>query len=238
AARFLEEGARFLVAGHAADQFGAAAAVLQGNGNVHFFACDVTQAAQVEALFQESVDFLGGLDILLHTAGGSGRAFGDGPVHQCTDSGWADTLQLNLPSVFLTNRQAIRWFLGQRQPGVILNTASVLALAPAPKHFDTAAYTAAKGAIISMSRLAAARYAADRIRVNVLAPGLIDTPMSQRAMQDAAIQTFLHDKQPLFDGPGSPADCAAAAVYLCSDEARGLTGVVLPVDGGWSVVGN
>ena len=86
-----------------------------------------------------------------------------------------------------------------------------------------------------MSRHAAARYAADKIRVNVLAPGLIDTPMASRAVADPAIREFLQAKQPLGPGPGTPDDCADAAVFLCSDEARFITGIVLPIDGGWQL---
>ncbi|HWY86325.1 MAG TPA: SDR family oxidoreductase, partial [Gemmataceae bacterium] len=77
--------------------------------------------------------------------------------------------------------------------------------------------------------------AAEGIRINVIAPGLIDTPMAARAVQDPDIRDFLRTKQPLRQGPGTAEDCAEAAVYLCSDEARFLTGVVLPVDGGWCV---
>ena len=86
-----------------------------------------------------------------------------------------------------------------------------------------------------MSRLAAARYAADGIRVNVLAPALIDTPMAGRAVNDPAIRDYLRTKQPLTAGPGQPEDCSDAAVFLCSDAARFITGAVLPVDGGWCV---
>jgi NAD(P)-dependent dehydrogenase (short-subunit alcohol dehydrogenase family) len=112
---------------------------------------------------------------------------------------------------------------------------SVLALSPTPRHFDTVAYAASKGGITSMSRQMAARYAGDKIRVNVLAPGLIDTPMAARAVGDPAIREFLQTKQPLGPGPGTPEDCADAAVFLCSDEAHFITGVVLAVDGGWQV---
>ena len=86
-----------------------------------------------------------------------------------------------------------------------------------------------------MSRLMAASYALNKIRVNVLAPGLIDTPMAARAVNDPAIRAFLEAKQTLGPGPGKPEDCADAAVFLCSDEARFITGVVLPIDGGWLV---
>src|SRR5262249_57799428 len=99
--------------------------------------------------------------------------------------------------------------------------------------FDTCAYTAAKGAIITFSRHAAARYASAGIRVNVLAPGLIDTPMAARAVGDPAIGRYLRTKQPLRGGPGRPEDGADAAVFLCRDAAGFITGAVLPADGGW-----
>lgn len=235
AVRFLEEGARLAVCGLNPDSDTAQIDQLRSHGLAQCFAADVTDAKQVEHLFRDAVTELGGLDVLYHVAGGSGRRFGDGALHECSDEGWRQTLDLNLRSVFLTNRAAVRHFLGQRQPGVILNLSSVLALAPAPQHFDTIAYTASKGGIIAMSRLTAARYAADGIRVNVLAPGLINTPMAARAASDPAIAEFLRTKQPLSAGPGSPEFCAGAAVFLCSDEASFITGAVLPVDGGWSV---
>jgi NAD(P)-dependent dehydrogenase (short-subunit alcohol dehydrogenase family) len=148
------------------------------------------------------------------------------------------TLDTNLKSTFLTNQQAVRCFLAKPQAanvGVILNMASVLSFAPSPHYFDTCAYTASKGGIVAMSRLAAARYAPEGIRINVIAPALIDTPMATRACNDPAIRSFLQSKQPLTKGPGRPEDCSGAAVFLCSDEARFITGIVLPVDGGWSV---
>jgi NAD(P)-dependent dehydrogenase (short-subunit alcohol dehydrogenase family) len=235
AARFLQEGARVVIAGRAPDKGGAAAEALSPHGPVQFVACDAVDPAQVARLYDETVTFLNGLDVLYHVAGISGRRHGDGPLHECTDAGWQATLDANLKSTFLTNRAAVRHFLSQGRPGAILNMASVLAFAPSPRHFDTAAYAATKGGIIALSRLAAARYAPDGIRVNVLAPGLIDTPMAARAVSDDAIRGFLRTKQPLAGGPGRPEDCSDAAVFLCSDEARFITGVVLPVDGGWCV---
>jgi NAD(P)-dependent dehydrogenase (short-subunit alcohol dehydrogenase family) len=235
AAHFLQEGAKVVVAGRSPEKGAKAIRALQAKGLVTFLACHAADVAQVERLYAGAVAFLGGLDVLYHVAGMSGRSQGDGPLHECTDDGWQGTIDANLKSTFLTNRAAVRHFLDRGQPGVILNMASVLGFAPSPHFFDTYAYAATKGGIIAMSRLAAARYASNGIRVNVLAPGLMDTPMARRAAQDPAILDFLRTKQPLAGGPGRAEDCSAAAVFLCSDAARLVTGVVFPVDAGWSV---
>jgi NAD(P)-dependent dehydrogenase (short-subunit alcohol dehydrogenase family) len=235
AARFLEEGARLIIAGRSTDKGAAAVEAVGLKGLVIFIACDAADARQVDELFQQSIALLGGLDVIYHVAGISGRRHGDGPLHECTDDGWQATLDANLKSTFLTNRAAVRQFLKQGSGGVILNMASVLGFAPSPRYFGTCAYAATKGGIIAMSRLAAAQYAADKIRVNVLAPGLIETPMSVRAVSDPAILEYLRVKQPLAAGPGRPEECADAAVFLCSDEARLITSAVLSVDGGWCV---
>jgi NAD(P)-dependent dehydrogenase (short-subunit alcohol dehydrogenase family) len=235
AARFLAEGARVVVAGHSEEEGAAALAALQDQGPVQQATADVRDAGQVESLLGRALDFLGGLDVLYHVAGISGRRHGDGALHTCTDEGWETTLTANLTSTFLTNRAVVRHLRAQRQAGAILNLASVLAFAPSPYYFDTCAYAASKGGILALSRLAAARYAPDGIRVNVLAPGLVDTPMSARAVADPAIRAYLRSKQPLSEGPGRADDLSGAAVFLCSDAARWITGAVLPVDGGWSI---
>jgi NAD(P)-dependent dehydrogenase (short-subunit alcohol dehydrogenase family) len=235
AARFLEEGAKVVIAGRSKEKGAAACKELALLGKVDFVPCDVSNSQQVDDLVRQALDFLGGLDVLYHVAGISGRKFGDGPLHECSDAGWKATMDANLTSTFLTNRAAVRHFLAKDQAGVILNMASVLAFSPSPKYFDTVAYAATKGGIIAMSQLAAARYASDRIRVNVIAPSLIETPMAQRAAHDEGILHFLRSKQPLRQGPGLPEDCAGAAVFLCSDAASFITGAVLPVDGGWCV---
>jgi len=239
AQRFLDEGASLVVAGLPELRLEAVLDQLrlpcEPERRIWARLVDATSPVQVEEMFAQAQELLGGIDVLFHIAGRSGRRDGDGPLDQCSDQGWQMTLDANLTSTFLTNRSAVRHFLDRQRPGVILNMASVLALAPSPHHFDTCAYTAAKGGIIALSRLAAARYAADGIRVNVLAPGLIETPMSRRAVSDEAILHFLRTKQPLASGPGRVEDVADAAVFLCSDEARLVTGVVLPLDGGWCV---
>jgi len=175
-------------------------------------------------------------DALYHVAGGSGRKFGDGPLHEISDEGWRATLQLNLDSVFYSNRAAIQHFLANGKGGAIVNLASVLAFSPAPAHFSTHAYATAKAGIIGMSKAAAAHYATQNIRVNVIAPGLVDTPMAARAAQNPEIMQYIKTKQPLDGGRiATPNDLSAAAVFLLSDTARFITGQVLCVDGGWSL---
>src|SRR5262245_33178762 len=137
AERFLAEGARLVIAGNSSSEGQAMAVELAGRGEVSFAHADATDSGAVDGLFGTVLDRLGGLDVLYHVAGGSGRKFGDGPLHQCSDDGWSATLALNLTCTFLTNRAALRHFLAAGQGGVILNMASVLAIAPAPGHFDT-----------------------------------------------------------------------------------------------------
>lgn len=197
---------------------------------------DARRSDASERAIATCVADFGGLDGLYHVAGGSGRKWGDGPLHEMTDDGWAATLELNLSSLMLSNRAAVKQFLAQKTGGVVLNMGSVLAWSPSPGHFATHAYAAAKSAIIGFTRSCAAYYAPQNIRFNVLAPGLVETPMSRRAAGDAAIQRVIQAKQPLDGGRiGQPQDLDAAAVYFLSDAARFVTGQVLAVDGGWTV---
>jgi meso-butanediol dehydrogenase/(S,S)-butanediol dehydrogenase/diacetyl reductase len=170
------------------------------------------------------------LDALVCAHGGSGRAFGDGPVDACTDEGWERTLDLNLGSVFRYCRLAIP-LLRANGGGAVVTVSSALALAPDPD-FSTHAYVAAKGALVALTRAMAVTYAPDRIRCNVVCPGLIATPMSLRAQADERVRARLPELQPLTGEFGRPEDVAEAIAYLVGAEFT--TGAVLTVDGGWS----
>jgi NAD(P)-dependent dehydrogenase (short-subunit alcohol dehydrogenase family) len=178
----------------------------------------------------------GRFDALYHVAGGSGRAAGDGPLHDVSDEGIDATLHWNLTSLIYSNRAAIRAFLAAKTPGSVLNMSSVLGFSPSPRHFATHVYAAAKSAAIGFTKSCAAYYAPQDIRFNVLCPALVETPMAQRAAGDDAIRQFIRGKQPLDGGRiGRPEDLDAAVVFFLSDAARYVTGQVLAVDGGWSV---
>src|SRR5204862_7345093 len=146
---------------------------------------------------QSAVKAFGGFHGLYHVAGGSGRKQGDGLLHEITDGGWDYTLKLNLTSLFYSNRAAIQQFLTQKTGGAILNMSSVLGFAPSRHYFGTHAYAAAKSAVIGFTKSAASFYAPMGIRLNVLAPALVATPMSQRAQGDADVLAFIATKQPL-----------------------------------------
>ena len=137
----------------------------------------------------------------LSRAGGSGRSKGDGPVDELTDEGIAYTLDINLKSLLYSNRTAIRQFRKQGQGGVILNMGSVLGYSPAPEHFCTHVYTATKAAAIGFTQSLAAKYAPENIRANIIAPGLVETPMAGRAASNSEIMEFVSRKQPLDGGP-------------------------------------
>jgi len=196
---------------------------------------DATQSETAERAVQLAADAFGRLDGLYHVAGGSGRGVGDGPLEEIPDSGWDQTLRLNLTSVFYSSRAAVRRFKQQGTGGAILNMGSVLAASPAPRYFATHAYASAKAAITGLTRSCAAYYAAAGIRFNVIAPALVETPMSQRACGNDEIRRYIETKQPLCGGVGAPKDLDAAVVYLLSDQSRYVTGQVLAVDGGWTV---
>ncbi len=241
ARRFLEEGARVVVCGLEAAGTQTAVDHLASQGQIFGITADVRTADAVASLFEEALGQLGGrLDVLFHVAGISGRRFGDGPLHECTDLGWDTVMDANAKGLFLTNRAAVRQMLAQPLDdhglrGTVLNMGSALGWSPSPDLFGTLAYTASKGAIAAMTRSASARYARERIRFNVLAPGVIDTPMAARASGDPTILSYLAGKQPMSSGPGADIDCAEAALYLCEPASRFVTGTVLMVDGGWSV---
>lgn len=197
---------------------------------------DASRAETAIAAVEKAVATFGGLDGLYHVAGGSGRRWGDGPLHEITDEGWDATFKLNLTSLFYSNRAAVRQFLKQGTGGTVLNTGSVLGFSPSHKYFSTHAYASAKAAIVGLTKSCAGFYAPLHIRFNVLAPAVTDTPMAQRAVNDEAILAFVKTKQPLDGGRvGQPSDLDAAAVYFMSDASKFTTGQVLAVDGGWCV---
>jgi NAD(P)-dependent dehydrogenase (short-subunit alcohol dehydrogenase family) len=231
---FIAEGAKVVVVGRNADSVAEAKKIL--GVNAESLAADATHPETANNSILTCIEEFGSFDGLYHVAGGSGRKFGDGPLHEITLEGWNKTLELNLTSLMLSNQTAIKKFLELKKSGTILNMGSVLGFSPSPKYFSTHAYAATKAAIIGFSRSIAAYYAKDNIRINVIAPALVETPMAQRAANDKEILSFIKTKQPLDGGRiGKPEDTDGIAVYFMSDQSKFTTGQVIAVDGGWSL---
>jgi NAD(P)-dependent dehydrogenase (short-subunit alcohol dehydrogenase family) len=231
---FIEEGAKVVVVGRDPEQSENARDKLKDRAVV--ITADAIEETVAEGAIQVCAEKFGGVDGLYHVAGGSGRKFGDGPLHEISLAGWEKTLQLNLTSLMLSNRAAVQYFIHHKQAGVILNMSSVLGSSPSARYFSTHAYAAAKSAVIGFTKSVAAYYASNNIRANVIAPALVETPMSERAMHDEEIMRFIKTKQPLDGGRVAvPQDVDGAATFLLSDHAKFITGQVIAVDGGWEV---
>ncbi len=234
AQRFATEGARVAAVDSSAEALAETVAMITASGGTALpFVADVTLAGDVRQATERVLTTWGRLDAVFNGVGISGRRWGDGPVDQCTEEGWAYVVEANLTSMFLVCKYTVPALLETR--GAIVNLSSVLGLVGGDEDFATHAYAASKAGIIGLSRAMAAFYAPRGLRVNVIAPGLIATPMSTRAQSDPHILGRLAQLQPLTGAFGLPEDVAATAAYLVSDDARFVTGVVLPVDGGWTV---
>ncbi len=233
---FVNAGARVVLVGRSADSADAALKLIGSEARA--LVADASLPTTAVTAIALSLQHFGGFDGLYHVAGGSGRRRGDGPLAEITNEGWAFTLDLNLNSLFYSNRAAIQQFLKQSSGGTILNMGSVLSFSPSPEFFTTHAYAASKAAIVGLTQSAASYYASKNIRLNVIAPALVETPMSGRAQQNPAIMEFIKTKQPLDGGRiGIPSDLDAAAVFFMSDASKFVTGQVLAVDGGWCLSG-
>ncbi len=231
-------GAKVFVVSRTPENADALAKAVDGASHAGDLVDPATSTQAVDACVRR----FGRLDALFNVAGISGRKFGDGPLHECSEEGWDATLDANLKSMFHMCRAALQRMLAQDVGadglrGSILNMASVLAFAPQAQHFASHAYAASKGAVLGMSKSMAAYYAPHKIRVNVIAPSLVKTPMSARAQGDAAILDLMKAKQPLAGGLLDAVDVARAALFLLGPDSRMITGDTLAVDGGWCVSG-
>ena len=212
--RLAEEGAAVIL-GDVLEEAGEAhAAALRDDGlDVRFLRLDVTSPADWDA----AVRAAGRLDVLVNNAGVVRVA----PIAEETDDGWAATMAVNATGVFYGMRAAIPAMRGRG--GSIINIASIYGPVGAPGYV---AYTASKGAVIAMTKVAALEHAADRIRVNAICPGPVRTPMSEEEGDASVDVTPLRRR-------AEPEEISAAVAFLASDDAAYVTGAELAVDGGY-----
>lgn len=223
--RCLEEGACVVIADLEGSDGQAQAARLDDryDGRCLFKACDVTDTAQVDRLFADTVAELGSVEAVFNNAGIGGIC----PTDELGDEEYLKVIDINLNGVFRVARAALR-VMYRQGGGSIVNCASILGVFG---QSQTAAYTAAKGGVVNMTRTLAIEAAPKGVRVNAIGPGYIDTPLLE-ALDDDMLQGLigLHPIGRL----GRPEEIANAFLFLASDEASFVTGAHLLVDGGFT----
>ncbi len=228
--RFLSEGARVVVADLNETTLKETVAEAQDAGHgerVQSLRLDVTSEADVEAAVALAVSAFGRLDVMFNNAGFGGAV---GPIEHVERAHWDETLAVLLTGVFLGTKHAVRVMKGQPEGGSIINTSSVAGISGGK---GPQAYTAAKHAVIGLTRATSVELAEHLIRVNAICPGGINTPLLNGGDEQAAGQVM--DALQPWPEHGKGDHIADAALFLASDESRFVTGHHLVVDGGLTV---
>jgi NAD(P)-dependent dehydrogenase (short-subunit alcohol dehydrogenase family) len=233
AIRFAHEGARVALIDRQRDKLDAVAAeISSAGGQAVAIPTDVSDEAQVAAAVDRAVAAFGGLDAVIGVAGIELYAEGDTKVHDLALAVWQRTLDTNLTGMFLTLKHGIRALLAGGGGSVVV-TGSATGLTGFAA--GETAYSSSKSGIHALARVAANDYAADNIRVNIVVPGFIDTPINYPFMDDKAAVEDVTRTIPM-RRPGRPEEVAGMYVWLCSDDASYATGGFYMVDGGQTSV--
>jgi NAD(P)-dependent dehydrogenase (short-subunit alcohol dehydrogenase family) len=223
---FAREGARVLVVDQKREAAEATREMIASEGgDAAVFTADVTRSDECRGMVEDALRRWGRLDILDNNVGIGGR----GTVVETDEAHWEQIMKVNVTSMVLASRHAIP-AMARTGGGAIVNISSISALRPR----GLTAYSTSKGAVIALTRAMAMDHAAQGIRVNCIAPGPVYTPMVYAAGMSDDLRERRRRASPLgIEGTGW--DIGYAALFLVSDEARYITGVVLPVDGGVTV---
>lgn len=192
-----------------------------------FIRCDVSNETSVRSLIADVVSTYGRLDAAFNNAGIEGA---QAPTGECTTENFDRVLGVNLRGVFLCMREELQQMTKQETGGAIVNCSSVAGLVG---FAGIPAYVASKHGVVGLTRNAALEYAQQNIRVNAVCPGAIETPMLDRLMSSGVPRETIVATEPV-GRIGTPAEIAAAAVWLCSPAASFVTGQAIAVDGGWT----
>jgi len=189
---------------------------------------DVNDLAGIPNLVNDLVKRFGTIDILVNNAGINLKK----DFTEVTDEDFQKVILTNVTSVFVFSREVVKCMLGKEKGGVIINISSMAAQYGLPRVIG---YSASKNAIDGMTRAMAVELSSKGIRINAIAPGFITTPMTAKAFSDDPARLNRALARTPMGKLGEPADIGDAALFLVSDAAKFITGVILPVDGGNSI---
>jgi NAD(P)-dependent dehydrogenase (short-subunit alcohol dehydrogenase family) len=226
---FAKEGASVVLVGRREAPLAETAATIRASGGEAIVVTgDVSKAQDVDAAIARVVDRFGRIDHVFNNAGIQGAG---GPIIDMAESSFDELLAINLKGPWLMTRAALRVMIPSRRPGAIVNTSSFLSTAAT---IGTSGYSASKAGLDAMIRAIALEAGPHLIRVNNINPGVIDTPMLRAHGED--IIPPLAARAAL-GRIGTPEDIADVAVWLCTHEARFITGQSILVDGGFTIPG-
>lgn len=223
---FAREGAKVVVADvQVAGGEETVRLIQAAGGEAIFVKTDVSQAADVEAMVNRTVETYGRLDCAFNNAGITGII---GSIIDCTEENWDRTLAINLKGVWLGMKYELIHMLKQGS-GAIVNTASIAGLVGFP---NLPAYIASKHGVVGLTKAAALEFAKTGIRINAVCPGYTQTPLLGPAGATSEGLAAMAAFEPV-GRLGQPQEIAATVLWLCSDAASFITGVAMPVDGGY-----
>ncbi|MBW4854063.1 glucose 1-dehydrogenase [Bacillus safensis] len=227
---FLEHGAKVAVADINEDS-GKQLVESLPHEHAAFFKTDITNEADCQKTVQSVLSQFGTIDVLINNAGIEIVS----PIHEMTLEDWNHILQVNLTGVFLMSKHTLPHML-EKKSGSIINTGSVGGLVGWP---DIPAYNATKGGVIQLTKSMAIDYAAHQIRVNCIAPGIIDTPLNEKSFLDNHSESLeVVKKEKAKVNPllrlGKPEEIAGVMLFLASDLSSYMTGSVVTADGGYT----
>ena len=225
---FAREGAKLVLADVVEDGGNRTLKMVQDLGaQAVFVKCDVAKWNDVESMIAKAVETYGGLDCAFNNAGIEGQG---GDTHQCPEENWARVIAIDLTGVFFCMKAEISQLLKQNRGGAIVNTSSGAGLAGVR---GMPAYVAAKHGVAGLTRAAALEYGRHNIRINAVCPGPIRTPMMGRLLEARPeIEQRFARAEPL-KRLGEPEEIGEAVAWLCSNHASYVTGLPMPVDGGF-----
>jgi len=200
--------------------------VRAAGGDGLFVKTDVSQAAEVDALVQKTLEKFGRLDIAFNNAGIEGSWIS---IAEQSEETWDRTIDINLKGVWLCLKYEIKQMLKQGGGGAIVNMASVAGLMGSA---GAATYCASKHGVMGLTKAAALETARSGIRINVVCPAVIETPMGERLFGDPEVRKYALGLHPI-GRFGTPMEVAEAVVWMCSDRASFMTGQSLVLDGGF-----